>query len=414
MLLRARVVLPISLPPIENGAVLVSGNRIADVGRWTDLRGQAAAVCDLGESILLPGLINAHCHLDYTGMAGKISPPKSFPDWIKALLALKAHWSYTEYAQSWLEGTKMLLRNGVTTVGDIEAVPELLPEAWNSTALRVCSFLEMTGVKSRRLSPEILHEACQRIDLLRSEKDSAGLSPHAPYSTSPQLLRLTGEIARQRHWLVTTHVAESEPEFEMYMSRRGPLFDWLEDQRDMSDCGRGSPVRHLAGQGLLGNNLLAVHVNYLASEDARVLSESGTHVVHCPRSHAYFNHQPFPWNELVSAGVNVCLGTDSLVSTRRSSKARPLELDLFEEMRIFKRFTANPGFEQIVRMATVNGAKALGLAGQIGELGPGALADLIAIPHHGAAGDAYAGVVQHKGSVSAVMIDGKWAFGPSI
>src|SRR5688500_17613839 len=101
MLLRARIVLPISRPPIEDGAILISRNRIVSVGRWVVLRVEQAHAPDLGETILLPGLVNAHCHLDYTGMAGKISPPKSFPDWIKALLALKAHWSYTEYAQSW-------------------------------------------------------------------------------------------------------------------------------------------------------------------------------------------------------------------------------------------------------------------------------------------------------------------------
>ena len=97
----------------------------------------------------MPGLVNAHCHLDYTDMAGQPAP-KQFPDWIKGLLARKAAASYADYAQAWLRGAAMLLRTGVTTVGDIEAVPELLPDVWSSTPLRVGSFLEMTCVRSRR------------------------------------------------------------------------------------------------------------------------------------------------------------------------------------------------------------------------------------------------------------------------
>ena len=145
-ILRARVVWPVSRPPIENGAVFIRDGVIQDVGTWPDLarRWAGEPAEDLGEVALMPGLVNAHCHLDYTGMAGMIAAPASslnFPDWIKAMLALKAHWSYTEYAASWIKGAKQLLDSGCTTVFDIEAVPELLPEAWESTPLRLVSSL---------------------------------------------------------------------------------------------------------------------------------------------------------------------------------------------------------------------------------------------------------------------------------
>src|SRR5581483_11209002 len=151
MILRARTVLPITAPPIENGAVVVSGNQIDAVGKWTDLKSDFSSeeIFNLGEVVLLPGLVNAHCHLDYTDMAGQLPPPKTFLDWIPQMLAAKAAWSYTDYARSWLNGAKMLLQTGTTTVADIEAVPELLPEMWNATPLRVFSFLEMTGVRSK-------------------------------------------------------------------------------------------------------------------------------------------------------------------------------------------------------------------------------------------------------------------------
>src|SRR5947208_3498884 len=134
--LRARVVLPVVGSPIDDGAVVLEGPRIVGVASWKALRDQSTArTLDLGDVILMPGLINAHCHLDYTDMAGLLPPPKSFSDWIKGILALKAHWTYSDYALSWLHGARMLLHHGITTVADIEAVPELLPEVRLATPL---------------------------------------------------------------------------------------------------------------------------------------------------------------------------------------------------------------------------------------------------------------------------------------
>ncbi|HWN97198.1 MAG TPA: amidohydrolase family protein, partial [Methylomirabilota bacterium] len=264
MLVRARIVLPICAPPIEDGAIFIGGERVHAVGSWSDLRAaHRGEVVDLGNTILLPGLINAHCHLDYTDMAGQLAPTRYFSDWIKAIVALKATWSYTDFALSWLNGAKMLLRSGTTTVVNIEAVPELLPEVRESTPLRVISCLELLSVRSKRGARQMVDAA---IEALRSEASGcAGLSPHAPYSTTPELLRAASKSARELGWLLTTHVAESADEFAMYQHARGAMFHWLKPQRDMSDCGDGSPVAHLARHGLLAENFLAVHANYLAS-----------------------------------------------------------------------------------------------------------------------------------------------------
>jgi cytosine/adenosine deaminase-related metal-dependent hydrolase len=407
MLLRARIVLPVCAPPIENGAVLLSGNRVAAVGTWRDLAGRARPpAVDLGHAILLPGLINSHCHLDYTDMTG-LPPQKQFPDWIKGLLALKAAASYSEYAEAWLRGAKMLARTGATTVADVEAVPELLPEVWSTTPLRVFSFLEMTGVKSRRQPAEILREAAAKIKSLSSARGSAGLSPHALYSTTPDLLRQTAALARRRRWRVAMHLAESLAEQEMYAGQRGPMFDWLKRQRDMSDCQQRTPVQQARHYGLLGENFLAIHANYLHDADIAALAKSRCSVVHCPQSHAYFGHAPFPFQKLREAGLNVCLGTDSLASVLVTRRAKP-ELNMFTEMRTFD--AAHPAVppETIVRMATQHGARALGLEKQVGGLFEQALADLITIPFHGKTEESWAATVHHTGPVTASMIDGKW------
>ncbi|HEU6449507.1 MAG TPA: amidohydrolase family protein [Verrucomicrobiae bacterium] len=414
MILRARTVLPVTAPPIENGAVVVSGNRITAIGAWKEIsRHSANRRCtDLGDAVLLPGLINAHCHLDYTDMAGQLPPPKTFLDWIPQMLAAKAAWSYTDYARSWINGAKMLLQTGTTTVADIEAVPELLPEMWEATPLRIFSFLEMTGVRSKREPKEILGDALAKINSLSHSRSRAALSPHAPYSTSPELLRLCGETARKRNLRIATHLAESEQEFATFIGARGNMFDWLQKNgRDMADCGFNSPVAHLHRTGLLDENLLAIHVNCLATGDAELLGNNRVNIVHCPRSHDYFRNPPFPRKELTHSGANICLGTDSLATVRKHGNEKPA-LNMFSEMQLLASKNKSLPREEILKMATINGARALGLSGKIGELSENAFADLMAIPFRGKVADIFDAVVHHASTISAVMVDGKWAIAP--
>jgi cytosine/adenosine deaminase-related metal-dependent hydrolase len=371
------------------------------------------SVIDLGDAILMPGLINAHCHLDYTDMTGLMPPQKSFIDWIRLMLAAKSEWNYSEFAESWIRGAHMLRRTGTTTVVDFETVPELLPDAWSATPLRVISLLEMTGVKSRRDPRAILQDNVEHIRTLPGGRCRPGLAPHAPYSTVPELLRLGADMARRRRWPLSVHVAESMEEFEMFMKGRGVMFDWLQrNDRDMSDCGLGSPVKHLDRHGVLGENCLAVHVNYLAPGDAKLLRRKKTSVVHCPRSHLYFGHEKFPFNTFARERVNVCLGTDSLATVYKKHR-QTVELNMFAEMQAFATQHSRVSSEKILQMATVNGARALGMAGQIGEISEKALADLIGIPFDGKLSDATEAAVHHAGDVSASMIDGEWAVRPA-
>jgi cytosine/adenosine deaminase-related metal-dependent hydrolase len=270
----------------------------------------------------------------------------------------------------------------------------------------------MTGVKSRRPPREILREALDKIASLPSGSRRVGLSPHAPYSTSPALLRLSAQVARRHRLRLVVHVAESEQEMEMFMNGSGKMHLWLaRNGRDMSDCGIGSPVQHLERQGLLSRNLMAVHVNYLAPGDAELLAKRKVSVCHCPRSHAYFKHHAFPLSEFAAAGVNICLGTDSLASVHAPRK-EPLELNMFTEMHEIA--SAHPTLtpETILRMATVNGALALGMKNRVGELSAKSLADMIAIPHAGKIGDSASAAVHHRGDVFASMIGGNWVIAP--
>lgn len=402
---------PVAAPPIPDGAVWISGHQIRAVGLWSEIREIPKAaqgpVTDLGEMAVFPGLVNAHCHLDYTAMTGLLMPPREFPDWIKGILNLKSQWTDSEFADSWLLGARQQLETGTTTVANIETRAHQLAGLRAATPLRIFSFLEMTGIRSGREPERILAEAMEVLKSLPPNRGGVGLSPHAPYSTSPELLRAVADAARRDGWRITCHIAESEPEFDMFMYRRGSLFSWLENQRPNADCGLGSPVQHVHRHGLLDAPLLAVHVNCLWGDDARRLAARGASVVHCPRSHAYFSHPRFQREVLTEVGVPICIGTDSLASTRVFRDGPPV-LSLIDELRTLA--SDDPGLSprRMLAEVTVNPARALGLKSVLGELSTGALADLLVIPHAGSVSTVEEALIHHRGSVSATMIGGRW------
>jgi cytosine/adenosine deaminase-related metal-dependent hydrolase len=280
---------------------------------------------------------------------------------------------------------------------------------WQGTRLRVISFRELIRLQGGPAAVEAVKVAVSELDGIPKAAGRLGLSPHATYTTTKDLLEAAAAAAQARRWPLTTHVAESEEEFEMFMYRHGPMFQWMSSQRDMADCGLGSPVQHLERCGYLDASLLAVHVNYLWRHDAGILGRNRVSVVHCPRSHDYFRHLKFARHELESAGVNLCLGTDSLATTRASGD-QTLELSLFAEMQSLAASSPELDPEHVLRMATVNPAQALKRRGQLGELSENATADLVAVPYSGAPKEVFHAVVQHCGPVSASMIDGRWVF----
>ena len=402
---------PVAAPPNNNRAVLSYLQKIPAVGPWWEVggkpQGAAGPVTDLGEVAVFPGLVNAHCHLDYTAMTGLLMPPREFPDWIKGILTLKSQWTDSEFADSWLLGARQQLETGTTTIANIETRAHQLAGLRAATPLRIFSFLEMTGIRSGHEPERILAEAMEVLKSLPPNRGGVGLSPHAPYSTSPELLRVVADAARRDGWRITCHIAESEPEFDMFMYRRGSLFSWLENQRPSADCGLGSPVQHVHRHGLLDAPLLAVHVNCLWGDDARRLAARGASVVHCPRSHAYFSHPRFQREVLTEAGVPICIGTDSLASTRASRDGPPV-LSLIDELRTLA--SDDPGLSprRMLTEVTVNPARALGLKSVLGELSTGALADLLVIPYAGSVSTVEEALIHHRGSVSATMIGGRW------
>ena len=404
MLILASVVLPISAKPIPDGAVRVHDSQITEVGTQSELTAlPGEEILRLEGQILLPGLINAHCHLDYSCMRDAIARPKSFSAWIKKLNSIKRQLSDADVLESIARGTEEAQLFGTTSVCSMAAFPELMSRVPESP-IRVWWFYEMIDIKHRVTSEELVAGALSFFDQKQDPLCSFGLNPHAPYTASLLLYRMARTCAAANNMLLTTHVAESAGESEMFRHARGDLFEFLNEiDRPMHDCGHDSPFGWLWRNGAINGDWILAHMNELESSDFALLEmlppDALPHVVHCPGSHAYFGHRPFAFSRLKQLGVNVCIGTDSLASTNT--------LSLFEELRRLSNLEPSLGADELLETVTIAPAKALQKRDKLGCIKPGALADLIAVPGTGSLSEPAAEVVNHRGPVSWMMVNGR-------
>jgi cytosine/adenosine deaminase-related metal-dependent hydrolase len=406
MIIRARAVMTMDGAPIMNGAVAIHGDRIVEVGEFSELSTHHVGqeIIDLGEQLLLPGLINTHCHLDYTCLRGKIPRQKSFTDWIRAINAEKSKLLPRDYIASINEGFVEARRFGTTTIANLTAFPELIRQLLNAP-IRTWWFAELIDVRSPDRVNELVDSA---VELLNSQ-ENYGLGPHALFTASENLYQRCAQTSE--HLLLTTHLAESREEMEMFRDASGPLYEFMNDiGRDMRDCGHGTPLelflkfRDSPSQKTFvprnQNDWLVAHLNELTESDFELLEKLKVkfHVVHSPRSHDYFSHSRFPFKRLQALGFNVCLGTDSLASNET--------LSLFAEMRAFQRNEPAISPEKILQMATTNPACALRQQNRFGRIRSGFRADLLAIPCAGSA-DCFAEIVAFEGEINWMMVDGE-------
>jgi cytosine/adenosine deaminase-related metal-dependent hydrolase len=401
MIIRASIVVPMEDEPIENGAVAVEGNRIVSVGRCDEIKANHGAdVLDLGEQILLPGLINGHCHLDYTMLRGKIPPQKSFNDWIWAINAHKKDLKEEDYLSAITAGFAEAKNFGTTTIVNLEAFPELLPRL-RRPQLRTWWCAEMIDIRRPVSVPEVSENLRGWFESHPDWLGGIGLCPHAPFTASVQLYAEAGATARLHDWLLTTHLAESREEMQMFRDANGPLFEFLRSiGRSMDDCGDETPLSFLLRRQLIDQRWIIAHLNELTESDFELLARAEKfHVAHCPRSHTFLGHSPFALRKLRALGFNICLGTDSLASNS--------SLSLFSEMRELLRKEPWLSTREVLEMATINGARAIGRGGSLGKIRPGFTADLIAIPYAQSGEPVFDSLVAFEGIVPWIMVDGE-------
>lgn len=404
MIIRSRVVVPMVGEPIDNGAIAIVGNEIAGVGCFKEVKADHGSdggdVLDLGEQILLPGLINAHCHLDYTLLRGQIPPQKSFTDWIRAINERKAAFSEEDYVASINAGLAEIQKFGTTTALNLEAFPRLLPQI-SPPLLRVWWCAEMIDVRERVSVHEVSENLHGWFETHPKWLGGFGLAPHAPFTASAQLFSAASEISGKHRVPITTHVAESREEMQMFRDARGPLFDFLKSiGRQMDDCGGHTPLWSLIHDQVLDERWIIAHLNELTEDDFDLLARSNRfHIAHCPRSHSFFGHAPFELRRLRALGFNICLGTDSLASNS--------SLSLFSEMRELLRKQPWISPREVLEMVTVNAAHAIGQGGMLGEVSPGSRADLIAVPFAETGRDVFDAIVAFEETTPWMMVGGK-------
>lgn len=415
--IRARWVVPVGSPPIEGGRVRVEDGRILAVEHGSTAQ---RADIDHGDAILLPGFVNAHTHLELTAFRGGAPYPGSFTDWLRAVVSLQTADDASQRMDAGIEsGLHESLAAGVTTIADIGCGDRAV-SAWTRTPANIVGFFEAIGMGPRRHDdhPRSLRRALAACEEGPSASGVDGslaaakrphrlctfsISPHAPYSTAPEVYRDAIVYCRERRLPICTHLAETREETEFLARGTGPFRALLEERGlwDGSFTVPGcSPVAYAEALGLLACRPLLAHGNYLGDTDITLLARHDCSVAYCPRTHRFFEHAPHRYRELRAAGVNVCIGTDSEASTP--------SLSILDELRFLRSVDTETSDAHLLEMATRNGARGLGLESELGSIEAAKRADLIAVPladPH--ARDPVADLLRSRTEPAAVYVGGR-------
>ncbi|HEX7118790.1 MAG TPA: amidohydrolase family protein [Longimicrobiales bacterium] len=383
----ARWVFPVAAPPIRDGAVLVDDTgRIAAVGPAATVPAPAdAATVDLGDAALLPGLVNVHGHPELSILRGLLDD-LPFHEWIPGLNRTKRRAAFApdDYATAARWTCVEALAAGITTFGATEDSGGAL-DALTEAGMRGIVYQEVFGPAPEQVE-DSLAGLVRKVEAKRARESDlvrVGVSPHAPYTVSDALFRATADYALAEELPVAVHAAEAEAETLLVRDGGGPFAEGLR-ARAIATPPRGrSTIELLDRLGVLRTRPLLIHCVSIDDDDRHRIADAGAAVAHCPAANARLGHGVAPLIELLDDGVAVGLGTDSVASNNR--------LDLFEEARLaqlFQRARLHSGCvlpaETLLRLATLDGARVLGLDDRIGSLEPGKDADLCAVSFAGA------------------------------
>lgn len=350
----ARWIFPVDAPPLERGTITIRGDRIAAI----EPPGVRTPDIDLGNAAILPGFVNAHTHLDLSGARGLCPPSADFTHWLRQVIAYRRGRSADEVQADIAAGLAEALRFGTTLIGDISAGGA----SWDMLAKSPCRavvFRELLGLTEERAEQALRDAKAWLAENRLTDRLTAGLSPHAPYSVRRTVYSVLGT----QYVPTATHLAESPAEIELLQHRTGPFVDFLAELGVWDPAGLVADpleVIRLLPRGIF------VHGNYLDAATPFLPAQS---LVICPRTHAAFGHPHHPFPKM---NVRLALGTDSLASNP--------DLDILAEARFLRRHYPEIAPTTILRMLTLNGAEALGFDGITGSLTPGKSADLVVLP----------------------------------
>lgn len=371
---RAAWVVPVAGPPLRDAWVAVSGDRIVAVGRDHD---PTTPVVDLGQVTLMPGLVNAHTHLELSHLRDQIPPASDFVTWVRGVMATRrpgAGPSADTVAAGIQAGIDEAVASGTVLVGDISNT--LAP--WTLLAASPLGGVLFNEI-IRFNTPDpvaVVAQACQQIDALPPAAGlRASLAAHAPYSVAPLVFRaIRDEIDRRPFLPYSVHLAESRDESEFIRTGGGQWRTFLEQVGSWDPAWTapgGTPVDYLDDAGFVSGRSLVVHGVQMTGADLARIARRGATLVTCPRSNVYTGAGRPPVEAFYAAGVPVAVGTDSLASTP--------DLNLFSELASMHALAPNVPAARLIESATVVGARALGFESEFGTLEPGKRARLLSV-----------------------------------
>lgn len=392
MRLRAKWVLPDSATVLEDGEVIIENGLLVEV-RARRIDGQPCTEArDLGNAILLPGLVNAHTHLEYTVLRGAVEDIPMFP-WLDRLMELKALLEPDDWIASAICGAADAARGGVTTVADCTD-SGAAAHGLSAVGLRGIVYQEVFGIGEDVPVEVALERLRTKLAVLARHTDPTlvrvGISPHSVYTVRPALLRAAAQYAQEHRLPVCIHAAESQPEVELLLAGTGVRAARLKERRIDWKAPRMGVLRYLADLDVLGPSTLLVHCVSLTSEDMEILQRSGSAVAYCPRSNAklgngaahlatLITHTTTEASRAIGAlGACVGLGTDSAVSSNNADMFEEMRLGLLVQRAMWRR-AETPVAGDMLALATQGGARALELDRLIGSLHVGKAADLTAV-----------------------------------
>lgn len=409
---RARWIAPVDRPPIQDGCLLCDGQFIRAVGRTADIASQlptGTAIHDFGDALILPGFVNAHAHLELTCYRGMFPPMPLWP-WLEQLLRKRFEPGAVERERACIaQAAAESLDAGVTCVADISRTG-LSADALSDSPIRRVCFLELISGARQPPSDAATLEAAFMKHRSRVAPASRwcppqctiGISPHAPYTVSPDDYSAAVELARREKVPLTMHYLETREEVDWLEGRPGVIADFLARNRATSSNQPNGPrmADLLARPRAFDANMLLAHVNYADDGAIERIASSRASVVWCPRAHAYYGHASHRWRDMLARGINVCLGTDSAACVPT--------LSILDELRDARRQCPDAPAATLLNMATLNGATALGLGEHLGSLTPGKRADWLVAPFDGVReASPLEALFDPSAGIEAVFVDGK-------
>jgi cytosine/adenosine deaminase-related metal-dependent hydrolase len=402
MLYSATKIITLHNEIIDEGSVRVVDRRIADVGKSKLLKSKYPhdkETC-FNHVVLMPGLINAHTHLEEGSLRDEIGYSNSYAVWLEDVLN-KKHGIPSEDLQNAVHlGALECLESGTTTVLDATATGAAFKVLFNER-LRSIIFLEFQGNGS--LSPQAaFNQSLLKAEgFMANELSNWGVSPVSPFFLPKPIFKMCLDYAREQNVFILSHVGESEEEQDFFRQRCGNLAAFLDRLKIAAGSTHpGGPAGYLLAQNLIPPRMIIVHGNFIEDKEIDHLARLNASVVICPRSYLRFHHSRFQVKRYLEKGVKLCLGTESLAASE--------SLDMFEEMYYLKKLVPDLSNETILKIAVQGGAQAIGLKGVLGQIRPGFLADIVGVElHHSKGMDILDELINEDHDVRFVMVNGK-------